>query len=171
MKRIHKFFDKYWYVIGILAIITAGVITAALAMSNMTRGLYSSGSGDIAASVADRIRAVGRIYMPGEEVHAGDPQVVAVAPGEPAVTVMSGPQAYNAACIVCHGSGIGGAPTTGDRAAWQTRTAQDDLTLYLHAIEGYTGLTGFMPPKGGRLDLSDDEVRGAVDYMISELRD
>jgi cytochrome c5 len=25
-----------------------------------------------------------------------------------------------------------------------------------------------MPPKGGRLDLSDDEIYGAVDYMVSE---
>ena len=83
---------------------------------------------------------------------------------------MSGPQVYNAACIACHGSGIGGAPTVGDAAAWQARIAQGNDTLYLHAIEGYTGSTGFMPPKGGRMDLSDDEVRGAVDYMISEVQ-
>jgi cytochrome c5 len=27
---------------------------------------------------------------------------------------------------------------------------------------------GYMPPKGGRLDLSDAEINAAVDYMLSE---
>ena len=37
-----------------------------------------------------------------------------------------------------------------------------------HAIQGYTGSVGYMPPKGGRMDLSDDEIAGAVDYMVNE---
>jgi cytochrome c len=41
-------------------------------------------------------------------------------------------------------------------------------TLAKHAIEGYTGSAGYMPPKGGRLDLSDDEVASAVEYMANE---
>ena len=66
-------------------------------------------------------------------------------------------------------SGIGGAPVLEDRAAWETRIAQGRDTLYLHALEGYTGSAGYMPPKGARLDLSDDEVNGAVDYMLSQI--
>jgi len=101
-------------------------------------------------------------------LNAAAPQVAEATHSEPVVTAMSGPQVYNAACIACHGSGIGGAPTVGDAAAWQARIAQGNDTLYLHAIEGYTGSTGFMPQKGGRMDLSDDEVHGAVDYMVGE---
>ncbi|MEJ2257582.1 MAG: hypothetical protein P8X98_11360 [Woeseiaceae bacterium] len=41
-------------------------------------------------------------------------------------------------------------------------------TLKRHAIEGYTGEAGYMPAKGGRLDLSDEEVAGAVEYMVGE---
>jgi len=90
------------------------------------------------------------------------------APAEPVATVLSGPQVFNEACLMCHGSGIGGAPTLVDKAAWVPRITQGNDTLYEHAIEGFTGESGFMPPKGARMDLSDDEVKGAVDYMINE---
>jgi cytochrome c5 len=98
-------------------------------------------------TVAERIRPFGRVKLPGDEL----------APGE--------------ICIVCHGNGIGGAPMLNDRAIWVSRLAQGMETLYLHAIEGYTGATGYMPPKGARLDLSDVEVNRAVDYMLSQIPD
>ncbi len=87
---------------------------------------------------------------------------------EPVETMMSGPQVYNDACLVCHGAGVGGAPVLGDAEEWTARIAQGNDTLYLHAIEGYTGQSGFMPAKGARMDLTDEEVRAAVDYMVSE---
>ena len=94
---------------------------------------------------------------------------MAAAPAsQPVVTTLTGPQVYNEACIACHGSGIGGAPKLGDAAAWASRIAQGNATLYDHAINGFTGSTGFMPQKGARMDLSDQEVRDAVDYMVSE---
>jgi cytochrome c5 len=167
VKRNHKFIDRYWVVIGILAI---GVLALAIKMSNLTQEPHTSDSEEYQASVEDRIRPLSQVYMPGEEVHAGKPLVVVPAQPEPVATIMSGPQVYNAACIVCHASGIGGAPTMGDDAAWQPRIAKGNDTLYLNAIEGYIGSTGSMPQKGGRLDLSDDEVRSAVDYMVSELQ-
>jgi cytochrome c len=41
--------------------------------------------------------------------------------------------------------------------------------LYDHAINGFQGDAPTpMLPKGGRVDLSDQEVRDAVDYMVSE---
>jgi cytochrome c len=43
-------------------------------------------------------------------------------------------------------------------------------TLYMHALQGYQGEKGFMPPKGGRVDLSDDEIKAAVDYIIEQSR-
>ena len=165
MKRDQKFFNRYSIVIGILAV---GILALALNMSNLTQGLNKNDSEEFQAAVEDRIRPFGQVYMPGEEIHAGKPLVAVAAQSEPVVYTMSGPQVYNLACIVCHGSGIGGAPTIGDDAAWQARIAKGNDTLYLNAIEGYIGSTGFMPQKGGRIDLSDDEVRGAVDYMVSE---
>lgn len=120
-------------------------------------------------SVADRIRPFGHIKLPGEKQRPGELRVDEVPQAEPHETTLSGPQVFNEACIVCHGNGIGGAPMLNDRAAWAPRIAQGIDTLYQHALQGYTGSTGYMPPKGARVDLSDDEVRKTVDYMLSRL--
>jgi len=167
LKRDQKFFDMYSLVIGILAIFSVAVLVLAMKMSDLTQGLYTADSAEYQASVEARLRPFGQVYLPGEEANAAAPRVTVATHSKPVATAKSGPQVYNAACIACHGSGIGGAPTVGDAAAWQTRINQGNDTLYLHAIEGSTG---FMPQKGGRLDLSDDEVRDAVDYMVSATR-
>ena len=78
--------------------------------------------------------------------------------------------AETSACIACHGTGVGGAPMLGDSAQWEARIAQGSAVLNQHAIEGYTGSAGYMPAKGGRTDLSDDEVASAVDYMVSQVQ-
>ena len=39
--------------------------------------------------------------------------------------------------------------------------------LYANAINGYTGELGMMPAKGGNPNLSDDEVKAAVDYITN----
>ena len=76
---------------------------------------------------------------------------------------------YNSACLACHSTGVGGAPVVGDAAQWTDRIAQGVDVLYDHAINGFDGdaMTPMLP-KGGRMDLSDQEVRDAVDYMIAE---
>lgn len=161
MNRDQKFFDMYSLVIGVLALFALAILVGASFLSDTTQVR----SDEYMAAIVERISPVGQVYLPGEETNAGKPQVQEAAPAEPVATVMSGPQVYNEACLMCHGSGIGGAPTLTDKESWAPRIAQGNETLYQHAIEGYTGESGFMPPKGARMDLSDDEVRGAVDYM------
>lgn len=77
-----------------------------------------------------------------------------------------GKKIYDAACAACHSTGVAGAPKVGDKAAWAARIKQGDKTLYEHAIKGFQGKTGMMPPKGGST-ASDEEVKAAVDYMVS----
>ncbi|MGH8478281.1 MAG: c-type cytochrome [Gammaproteobacteria bacterium] len=81
-----------------------------------------------------------------------------------------GKTVYDTACVVCHSTGVGGAPKVGDKAAWADRIAQDEGTLDDHAIKGFQGKTGMMPPKGGRTDLSDEDVKAAVSYMVGASR-
>ncbi len=88
--------------------------------------------------------------------------------GAAGVAVAGGQDTYMKSCNACHGTGAAGAPKTGDTAAWKDRIAQGNATMYEHAIKGFKGKTGMMPPKGGFANLSDDDVKAAVDYMVSK---
>ena len=168
MSRDQKFFDMYSLVIGVLVIVTIGILVLAFEMSERTQQVFTRETAEYQAAVVERIRPVGEVYLPGEEQQAAAPVVETAAAPEPVATAMTGPQVYNSACIACHSAGVGGAPIVGDVAQWTDRIAQGMVTLATHAIEGYTGSAGYMPPKGGRLDLSDDEVASAVEYMVNE---
>jgi cytochrome c5 len=168
LSRDQKFFDMYSIVIGALVLIALVILVFSMKMSDLTQGVYTRDAVEYQAAVAKRIRPVGQVYRSGEEHEASAPTVETVLEPEPVATAMSGPQVYNTACIACHGAGIGGAPIVGDTAAWSERITQGAATLKEHAVQGYTGSTGYMPPKGGRLDISDAEIEAAVDYMLSE---
>jgi cytochrome c5 len=74
----------------------------------------------------------------------------------------SGAQIVQTQCVKCHGTGEGGAPRLGDKAAWigRARTGLDSLVA--SAIHGHGG----MPARGGMADLTDAELRSAIIYMF-----
>jgi cytochrome c5 len=78
----------------------------------------------------------------------------------------AGKALFNATCTACHGAGIAGAPKFGDKAAWAPRIAQGTSMLYQHAIKGFQGEAGMMPPRGGST-APDADVKAAVDYMVA----
>jgi len=77
-----------------------------------------------------------------------------------------GKATYDSSCAACHAQGVAGAPKFGDAAAWKDRIAKGKDKLHESAIKGFKGEKGFMPPKGGFANLSDDQVKAAVDYMV-----
>jgi cytochrome c5 len=74
----------------------------------------------------------------------------------------SGEQVVKMQCVKCHGTGEGGAPRIGDRAAWIPHLSQGLDAVVRSAIRGHGG----MPARGGMADLTDQEVRNAVVYMF-----
>lgn len=170
MNRDQKFFDMYSLVLGVLGAVALLFIVLAIKLSDMTQGVYTRDTAEYQAAVDERIRPLGDVYLPGEERDSAAPTVAAATEPAPVATLMTGPQVYNVACNVCHGSGVGGAPVVGDAEVWVARIAQGMDTLNDHAINGFTGSAGVMLAKGGRMDLSDDEVKAAVQYMADESR-
>lgn len=74
---------------------------------------------------------------------------------------------YLDSCARCHRIGKAGAPRTGDTVAWKPRIASGIEQLIKHAIEGYESPSGGeMPERGGNDDLSDEDVRSAVQFMV-----
>jgi len=124
------------------------------------------------AAVEDRTRPFARVAVAGQDNAAlaivEQSAVAAAATASP--VPQNGEEVFNAACTACHTQGIAGAPRMADKAAWAPRIAKGKDTLYKHSLEGFQGQTGVMPPKGGRVDLSDDLIRLGVDYMIDGSR-
>lgn len=83
-----------------------------------------------------------------------------------AAMASDGEAIYKKVCKGCHASGMMGAPKVGDAADWGARAEKGMDKLNEHAIKGFKGKKGFMPPKGGRGSLSDDDVKAAVAYMV-----
>jgi cytochrome c5 len=129
-----------------LALTIAGS-TAAWALSDKQR-----------AAIEARIAPVGEVCLLGDSSCGG---AVAVANAAP----RSGEEVYNSACMACHVSGAGGAPIVGDIAAWQPRIAAGMAALYDSGVNGVPGTS--MMAKGGCMSCSDEEINGAVDFMVA----
>ncbi len=78
------------------------------------------------------------------------------------VDLARGKEVYGQACFACHDTGAANAPKFADNAAWQPRIEQGMETLVSHAINGLNA----MPPKGGAMHLSDEDIAAAVAYMV-----
>ena len=170
MERDRKSLDAYSIVAGALAALAVLIVVLAISMPDLPLRIFAADAKEFQATAAERIRPLSQYYLPGEEHGAAEPVVESAAPVAPVATLLTGPQVYNEACIACHGTGIGGAPKVGDVGTWAPRIVQGIAVLHEHAINGYQGSTGYMPPKGARVDLSDKEINDAVDYMIAESR-
>lgn len=138
--------------IMVATIIVAIVLTAVVVPFSMKgdKSAADAGSSDQAES---RIQPVARFEL-------------AKAAPAAAAGPKDGATVFNSVCGACHNTGVAGAPKVDDKAAWGPRIAQGKDALYKSAIAG----KGAMPPKGGAADLSDDEIKGAVDYVLGKVR-
>ena len=98
---------------------------------------------------------------PASEKAAAPAPEKAAAGASAAGKIVDGKQVFDATCVVCHGSGVAGAPKAGDKAAWAPRLKTGMNALYASALKG----KGAMPPKGGNNALADADVKAAVDYL------
>lgn len=107
------------------------------------------------ARILENIKPVG-------EVNVGD--VPAAAAPVAAAGPRSGKDVYNGSCMGCHSTGVAGAPKVGDKAAWSPRVAKGVDGLLTTATNGLNA----MPPKGTCAACSEEELKGAIEYMLKE---
>ena len=163
----NKIVDLILLTIGILIAVAVALFVISRNMGNETMTQMQMNDPAIQAAINERIEPFGQLVLDGETV-ADEAEVAAVVGAEAAPALLTGPQVYNVACMACHGGGIAGAPKTGDAAVWAPRIAQGMDTLNKNALNGLQGSAGFMPPKGGRADLSDEEIIAAVQYLVDQ---
>jgi len=152
-KQDTHFINIFSLVIGILVAIAIAIFALARTVASRTQDI------DVRAE-AQYLKSVdGRIQPFAHEAVAGHDNSSLAIPKD-------GAEVFQQTCSACHGQGIAGAPKAGDRAAWAPRIAKGKAVLYQHALQGFQGTSGVMPPKGGRVDLPDDLIKAAVDHMV-----
>lgn len=106
-------------------------------------------------AIAERIQPTMKVRVAGTETQ----QQAAASAGR------SAEQVYNQACAACHNGGILGAPRINVAADWADRLPQGMDVLLKHSIEGFNA----MPPRGGCVRCTDEEIQIAIEYMIAEI--
>ncbi|PKO38143.1 MAG: cytochrome c5 family protein [Betaproteobacteria bacterium HGW-Betaproteobacteria-6] len=76
----------------------------------------------------------------------------------------SGQQVVEERCQECHATGKQGAPKLGDMNDWKPRLKNGVDPLIKSAINGHNS----MPARGGLANLSDAEMKAAVEFMVSK---
>jgi len=184
-----RFFELFSIVLGAIVLFTIIIFFVARHIAGATQLEWVKEEIASGAEQQERLAPVGRVAVTGESApESAAPADAAPAGGaapatEPpggtaapagdaaaaaAPAAMSGEQVYNTVCFACHATGAAGAPKLGDKADWGPRIAQGEDTLVKHAIDGFQGQKGVMPPKGGRVDISDDAIKAAVEFMMSK---
>ena len=131
-------------------------VAVAIILTIIIWPLSMLGKGSPASSSDDaelRILPVARIEMQ---------KTAAKSDGKP----RSGEAIYTASCQACHAAGIAGAPKTGDKLAWAPRIATGNAAMLKTATLG----KGNMPARGGVADLTDAELKAAVDYLVGKAK-
>ncbi|MEA1914819.1 MAG: c-type cytochrome [Campylobacterota bacterium] len=74
-----------------------------------------------------------------------------------------GEKIYNESCSSCHANAAIGAPVLGDKEVWAELMQKGLETVYDNGINGLNA----MPPRGGNMDLSDQQMKEVIDFMIN----
>lgn len=143
----------------------AEVERAVIYMANQAGAQFKDDAAPAAEKTAATPPAASRAaaVAPAATKTAAAPAAEKAAVAASATGKTEGKKIYEANCVACHGSGVAGAPTAGDKALWAPRLKAGMDALYTSALKG----KGAMPPKGGNKELADAEVKAAVDYIAS----
>lgn len=153
-------------VIKNMAIIMVILIVFTFGIAFIAREVgFKDDQGSSPASIAvieKRIKPVADVYT-GEDGPAAIEEAVAEAQPAQASAFdgsLDGEMIYTNVCAACHATGVAGAPQPGTPAMAQ-RVEKGLDALMQTAMNGLNA----MPARGGRPDLSDEQIQAVVEYM------
>ena len=152
-----EFVNYFMAVLGVLVAIT----TIILVLANTLASQQATTDVAMLERTKERIAPIGQVNV--GTVPASKMSTLATA-GKTDTAKFNPEGIYQAVCHACHGTGLLESPRIDDATAWQPRLADGIDSLYQIAIQG----RGNMPPKGGRTDLSDENFKKVVDYMLKQ---
>lgn len=137
MDMIHKY----------VAVITTSILLSTPVFASLTQEQVDE--------IDKRTAPVGGVYIKSD------------APAEPKVAAAprTGEDVYKTYCTLCHGTGLSGAPKTGNAQEWQPRLEKGMDTLKEHALNGFNA----MPAMGTCGDCSSDELVAAIEFMTKDI--
>ena len=173
--------DVFWREFGVVLILLTVFGFAMYFLANAIGGQAFAKMTGNPEAVAERIAPFGqsRIGDPAGQTRA--PVQVAAAQAAPedtrqdttgsagqtaATGAAAGEEVYRTACSVCHMNGLADAPKLDDKDEWESRLAQEGGMDGL--VESVTLGKGAMPPKGGFMHLTEEDLRDAIGFMLGE---
>jgi cytochrome c5 len=146
-------------VLGILVVVSIAIYVLATWIWRTAPGGAHQGRPGLPAAHRGAHPPIGQVAIAGRDnTGLRDPGGVAPAimaadaPRDEPAADLDGEAVYKAACTACHGHGHRRRTENRRRRAWQPRIDQGMDTLVRHAIEGFQGQAGYMPPRGGNLE-------------------
>jgi cytochrome c5 len=84
----------------------------------------------------------------------------------PSIAMSSDAQTtYKLVCASCHDSSVSSAPKLNDKHEWKDRLAQGMDSLYESTVNGKCEVLQQL-----RSDLTKDDIKAAVDYMVTKVQ-
>lgn len=163
-----EFLKRFSMVILFLLAVMIALIFAAM---HLSKTIPQEVSKSAQAQTIGRIAPTGAVYAGAEgEALKQASADAALARAKANVAFggsLDGQVVYDGLCAACHKSGSGGAPTLAG-GQFHARLSKGEDTLIKHAIEGFTGAAGVMPPRGGNPSVSDEQIKATVEWMLAQ---
>jgi cytochrome c5 len=159
----NTFIKNISMVLGLLIVVTIGIVF----LARDTGHKEDSGNQPNRLALTEQnIKPVADVYTSEADVAAAGEaasapvQAATTEQATAAVAEIDGESLYTTACSACHSTGAAGAPKPGS-PEMALRVEKGEDALVQSALNGLNA----MPPKGGRPDLSDEQIRAIVQYM------
>ena len=172
--------DVFWKEFGVILLLLLAFAVAMFFIARVIGATTMERMHSSPNSVAMRIQPVGEVRVgdptqqsAAEEVEGAMAVGTAAATAETesgalvtvaAVDAAPGESVYQGLCHACHAAGLAGAPKPDDSEAWAERAAKGLDAMLTTAIQGMGG----MPPRGGNPALTDEQLRAAIEFMLTQ---